>query len=421
MPAFEYEVAERTGALRRGRMEADSLDDLILQFRQREELLLSIRPERAPLLAGVTDVDIQPIFDSFKLTLRRMVSEVKLATILFFTGQLAAMLGGGIHLVRSLSILAAESTSKHFRKVLEKVRTSVTQGATLADALGEHPHIFSPLYVAIVRAGELSGTLPLLLNTLSTYLEKADQLRRRVRGAIAYPAVILIAAVVIVFVMIVEIVPIFERVYERGNARLPAPTLMLIAVSDTIRNHAVASFLAVLLLVFLFLTAIYTPTGRYLFDAFKLRLPLFGPLIRKAILARVCRILSVLLQAGIPLLEAMETVARVAGNRVVEVALLTAAQGVREGGTVAETLRQAGQFPGLVTQLATAGEESGTLPDMLGKAAVYYEQQVDNTVATLSSLIEPIMIVIMGAIVVSVILSLYLPIFTLGHAIRGLR
>jgi type IV pilus assembly protein PilC len=177
--------------------------------------------------------------------------------------------------------------------------------------------------------------------------------------------------------------------------------------------------LAVVVLVLAFYAAIQTPRGRWAFDLFKLKQPLFGPLIRKAILARTCRTLSVLLNSGIPLIEAMETVSRVAGNAIVEDALRKATQRMRDGGTIAETLRQTGQFPGMVTQLVATGEESGTLPAMLAKAALYYEQQVDNTVATLSTLIEPIMIVIMGAIAGSIIFALYLPIFTLGQAIRG--
>jgi type IV pilus assembly protein PilC len=174
-----------------------------------------------------------------------------------------------------------------------------------------------------------------------------------------------------------------------------------------------------MLAVALFYVAIQSEQGRRIFDGFKLHMPLFGPLIRKAIMARVCRTLSVLLNAGIPLIEAMETVSRVTGNKVIEEALTAATRKMRDGGTIAETLRQTGHFPSMVTQLVATGEESGTLPAMLAKAAVYYEQQVDNTVATLSTLIEPIMIVIMGAIAGGVIFALYLPIFTLGQAIRG--
>jgi len=194
---------------------------------------------------------------------------------------------------------------------------------------------------------------------------------------------------------------------------------VLINISTVVRDYTFVVVILLMLVVVLFYIAIQSDQGRRIFDTFKLRMPLFGPLIRKAIMARICRTLSVLLNAGIPLIEAMETVSRVTGNRVIEEALLAATRRMRDGGTIAETLRETGHFPSMVTQLVATGEESGTLPAMLGKAAVYYEQQVDNTVATLSTLIEPIMIVIMGAIAGGVIFALYLPIFTLGQAIRG--
>ena len=418
MATFEYEVADRAGALSRGRAEADNASDLILRFREQGRVVLAIRPAGpgADFLSGLA---LGPISDAFRQTFKRLSSGVNLATLVLFTGQLAAMLGGGLHLVRILTALATETTNKKFKAVLEDVRDTITAGSGFAEALGRHPHVFDRLYIAVVRAGELSGSLPIVLDTLTVYLEKAAQLRRKVIGAISYPAVILTVALLIVFVMIVKIVPVFQNVYARAGAQLPAPTRMLINISTVVRDYTLVVFLLVMLLVVLFYVALQSDQGRRLFDGFKLRVPLFGPLIRKAIMARVCRTLSVLLNAGIPLIEAMETVSRVTGNRVIEDALTAATRRMRDGGTIADTLRQTGHFPSMVTQLVATGEESGTLPAMLGKAAVYYEQQVDNTVATLSTLIEPIMIVIMGAIAGGVIFALYLPIFTLGQAIRG--
>jgi len=219
--------------------------------------------------------------------------------------------------------------------------------------------------------------------------------------------------------MIIKIVPIFENVYAKANARLPMPTRVLIAVSNIVRSYALLVILAILLLGAILFAISQTASGRRFFDTLKLRMPLFGSLIRKSIMARTCRTLSVLLNAGIPLIEAMETVAKVSGNSVIESALAEATQRMRNGGTIAETLRETGHFPAMITQLVATGEESGTLPIMLAKAATYYEQQVDQAVATLSSLIEPIMIVVMGAIAGSVIFALYLPIFNIGQAMKG--
>jgi type IV pilus assembly protein PilC len=417
MPVFEYEVADRAGVLSSGRAEAEDPAALIGRFREQGRLVLSLRPARKSIMAE--GVGVQAILGGMQRAVKRMSSGVSLAILLLFTGQLSAMLAGGLHLARILSSLGAESPNKKFQQVLAKVRDAITSGSSFADALGQHPHIFDRLYVAVVRAGELSGSLPLVLDTLTVYLEKTAQLRRKVVGAITYPAVILLIAIVIVFVMIVKLVPVFEGVYARANTVLPAPTRLLVAISNGVRSYTLSVFLFIIVFALLFFMGMQTEIGRRLIDSVKLRVPLFGPLVRKAIMARICRTLSVLLGAGIPLLEAMETTARVSGNVIIEKALLTAARRMQEGGAIAETLRQTGEFPSMVVQLVATGEESGTLPVMLGRAAGYYEQQVDNTVATLSTLIEPIMIVIMGAIAGFVIFALYLPIFTLGQAVKG--
>ena len=351
---------------------------------------------------------------------RRVSSGVKLATLLMFTGQLSAMLSGGLHLARILTSLAAETTSKHFKRVLDEVGEAITGGESLATALSQHPYVFDRMYVEVVRAGEISGSLPTVLETLNTYLEKTAQLRRKVMGALSYPLVILAVAVIIVIVMMVKLVPIFEGVYTRVNAQLPAPTRVLIAVSHAVRDYVLPIGLGVFGVAVLGYLVVQTPRGRWWFDRAKLSVPLFGPLIRKAVLARTCRTLSVLLAAGISLLDALETVAAgICGNTVIEEALKTAAEGMAHGGTIAATLRRTGEFPTMLIQLVATGEETGTLPAMLARGAFYYEQQVDNAVATLSSLIEPIMIVFMGAIAGSVVFALYLPIFSLGQAMRG--
>ena len=273
-------------------------------------------------------------------------SGVNLSTLLLFTGQLSAMLAGGLHLARILSSLAAETTNKHFKKALTEVREAITAGNNFADALAQHPHIFDRLYVAVVRAGEISGSLPIVLDTLTVYLEKTAQLRRKVIGAITYPAVILSVAILIVFIMMVKLVPIFESGVRagqypaarsdprahRGQQRGPELHVHgLPAVRWPSRCSSSSS--------------IQTEAGRRLLDACKLRVPLFGPLIRKAIMARACRTLSVLLNAGIPLLEAMETTARVTSNKIIERAMRTATRRMQDGGTIAETLRQTGRVP----------------------------------------------------------------------------
>ena len=283
----------------------------------------------------------------------------------------------------------------------------------------KHPWAFDKIYVSLARAGEESGQLPAVLNQLTVYLEKTAYLRKKVIGALSYPIVILTVTALILFVMILKIVPIFEGVYSRVNAPLPLPTLTLIAVSQAIRSNIFMTFLLMGLMGVGFYFAIQTDRGRYLLDRIKLSFPIFGPLIRKAAVAKVCRTLSTLVQSGVPLLDALEISSEVAGNSVIRNAIHHSRAKVREGGTIAESFRQSGQFPALVTQMVATGEETGQLPAMLGKSALYYEQQVDATVTALSTILEPVLIVIMGLVGAGIIVALYLPIFGLGRAIRS--
>jgi type IV pilus assembly protein PilC len=411
MPVFEYEVVDRSGAIGRGRQQAEDQAELLQRLRDRGQLVVSLRAADAPRAGSLRQV--------LGKSIRRVTGRVRLATLVLFTGQLAAMLEAGLHLVRILTALARESSDRRFGKIVEDVRDSLSAGNSFADSLRLYPAVFNRLYVAAVRAGEASGSLVVVLNSLTTHLEKAAQLRRKVKGALAYPITVLAAAFAIVVAMIVEIVPIFEGVYAKANAKLPAATLLLVGLSRLVRESAVVTTLGVGLVVVALVAAARTERGRDLLDTLKLRMPLFGSLIRKAVLARTCRTMSLLLQSGLPLLDVLDISTHVAGNRTIERALLAVTRGVRDGGTLAETMQQTGAFTSLVTQLVASGEESGSLAAMLGKAAIYYEAQVDAAVATLSTLVEPIMILVLGGIAGAVIFALYMPIFSLGQAMRG--
>jgi len=411
MPVFEYEVVDRSGAIGRGKQQAEDPAELMQRLRDRGQLVVSVRAADTPRAA--------PLRQILQRSLRRVTGRVRLATLVLFTGQLAAMLEAGLHLVRILTALARESSDRRFAKIVGDVRDSLAAGNSFADSLQLYPAVFSRLYVAAVRAGEASGSLVVILNSLTTHLEKAAQLRRKVKGALAYPITVLSAALAIVVAMIVYIVPIFEGVYAKANVKLPAPTLVLVGLSRLVRESAVLTVLGLGLVVAAFVVAARTERGRDILDTVKLRIPVFGSLIRKAVLARTCRTLSLLLQSGLPLLDALDITTHVAGNRTIERALLVVARGVRDGGTLAEMMQQTGAFTSLVTQLVASGEESGSLAAMLGKAAVYYEAQVDAAVATLSTLVEPILILVLGGIAGGVIFALYLPIFGLGQAMRG--
>jgi len=421
MPNFEYEVMDRELKVRNGQAEAAGDGPLRDSLIQQGFFVLNIRRAHggAASVALSRVQEKNPIGLVWGEMLKRLFYRVKITDLVLFSGQLAVMVESGLHLLKSLKALAGETINKHFKNTIDQIAADIEAGSTLAGALEKHPWVFDKIYVSLARAGEESGQLPAVLNQLTVYLEKTAYLRQKVMAALSYPIVILSVTTIILFIMVIKIVPIFEGVYNRVNAQLPAPTLMLITVSQVIRSNILMTLLLMVLVGLGSYFVIQTDRGRYLFDRLKLSLPIFGPLIHKAAVAKFCRTLSTLVQSGVPLLEALEISSGVAENRVIQSAIHQGIAKVREGGTIADSLRQSGQFPALVTQMVATGEETGQLPALLGKSALYYEQQVDATVTALSSLLEPVLIVFMGMIAAAIIVSLYLPIFNLGRAIRS--
>lgn len=414
MPVFEYEVIDRDGRVKKGQREGVAEEPVRTTLAREGLFVITIRRTGGDGASGASGKGWRDAFG-------KAMGRVKLTDLLLFTGQLAAMLEAGLHLLRSLAALAEETRDKHFKKVIEQVASDVERGQSLAEAMEKHPRAFDQIYVSLTRVGEASGQLPEILGQHTTYLEKVAQLRRKIIGALSYPVVILCVALGIVSAMIMFLVPVFARVYAQANATLPLPTRMLVTLSGLIRSNMLIS----LLIIITTGVALYfwnqTNSGGRLFDNMKLHLPIFGPLIRKASLAKVCRTFATLLNSGVPVLEALDITAGVAGNRIIAEVVRHTADEVKNGGTIADSFRESGQFPSLVVQMTATGEETGQLPELLTKAALYYEQQVDSTVDTLSTLLEPLLIVTMGVIVGGVIIALYLPIFNLGGAVRGMK
>src|SRR2546426_12363881 len=278
MPVFEYEVVDSAGAIGRGRQQAEDSAELLQQFRNRGQLVVSLRAADAPRAA--------PLRQVLQQSLGRVRGRVRLGTLVIFTGQLAAMLEAGLHLVRILTGLAREASDRRFAKIVEDVRDALSAGTSFADSLQRYPAVFSRLYVAAVRAGEASGALAVVLNSLTTHLEKAEQLRRKVKGALAYPITVLAAAFAIVVAMIVYIVPIFEGVYAKANVSLPAPTLVLVGLSRLVRDSAIVTVLVGGFIVVAVNATARTGRGRDVVHTLQLRGPLFGSIMRKAVLAR---------------------------------------------------------------------------------------------------------------------------------------
>lgn len=393
---FTYKAKNTAGNAVSGKIEANNEQMAISKLRQRRLNILSIAEERQTFLKKISGVGWQ--------------GRVRLADLSLFSRQLSTLVNAGVPIIQSLITLVEQTTRKKLQEVTASVREEIERGATISNALEKHPDIFSEFYISMVRAGESGGVLDEILVRIADYLENLAQLRRKVITAMAYPGTVsVIAMAVTIFIMLV-IIPPFQEIYKTLGVELPMPTIILLKVSDILRHHFLWVFAVVVMLVYFFVKFVKTERGRELFDHYILKAPLFGNLFRKIAIAKFSRTFSTMVKAGVPILEAMEVVAKTAGNRDVEVAVMNARNSIREGEKITDPLRDCGVFPPMVTQMIAIGEESGSLDIMLEKLADFYDQQVDAAVASLASMIEPILILLMGAIIGSVIIAVFLPI-----------
>jgi type IV pilus assembly protein PilC len=329
--------------------------------------------------------------------------------------QFSTMVNSGLTLVRSLTILEQQTTSHRLREVLSKVRADVEQGRTLADALAKHPQAFSSLYVNMVRAGEAGGVLDDVLQRLATFLEKEFALRQKIKSAMVYPVILTVAATAALLFMTMVIIPQFVVFFRELNVGdLPLPTKVVMAISYFLRTYWFVWIPGLALSVWGFLRWLRTPRGKAWWDRAKLRLPVFGPVIQKTLLARFARTLGTLLGAGVPLLQAFDVTSKAVDNVVVEEAIRKVRASIREGESIALPLSQVELFPPMVVQMVKVGEEAGNLDEMLVKVADFYDTEVEAAVAALASTLEPAMIVFMGFVVGAMVISLYMPIFQLA-------
>jgi type IV pilus assembly protein PilC len=338
--------------------------------------------------------------------------------IVIFTRQFATMIDAGLPLVQCLEILVGQQENKTFAKVLGDIKTEVESGSTFARALGKHPKVFDSLFVALVAAGEVGGILDTILNRLGGYIEKAMKLKKRVKGAMVYPAAVMSIAMVVVLILLIFVIPVFKKMFEDFGGQLPGPTQFVVDVSDFLKSYwwlvlgmAIGAFLGIR-------SFLNTKKGRELWDDTLLKLPIFGELIRKVAVAKFTRTLSTMITSGVPILDALEIVARTAGNKTIEKAILKTKDRIAEGKTIAEPLAQTGVFPAMVCQMITVGESTGALDVMLAKIADFYEDEVDIAVDSLTTLIEPIMMVFLGGTVGGLLVTMYLPIFKLVSVIQ---
>ncbi|WP_243304992.1 type II secretion system F family protein [Geothrix oryzisoli] len=340
---------------------------------------------------------------------------VKAKDLAIFTRQFSVMIDAGLPLVQCLEILGAQQQDKGFQKIIEAVREDVEKGLTLQAALSKHPKAFNDLYVNMVGAGESGGILDVILQRLSTYIEKAVKLTAKVKGAMTYPVAVITIAIAVVVIIMVKVIPVFSAMYDGLGSKLPFPTLMCMALSSALINYSWIIIIAVVLIVIGLRQYYRTPAGRLLIDGFMLKIPIIGDVLRKVAVARFCRTLGTLISSGVPILEGMDITARTAGNMVIQNAILKSKDAVEQGRNIATPLAETKVFPPMVVQMVGVGEATGALDAMLSKVADFYEDEVDNAVANLTSLMEPIMIAILGGIIGFIVIAMYLPIFNLAN------
>jgi type IV pilus assembly protein PilC len=403
MPRYGYEARDASGRTVTGVVEARDERALIATLRPQGYTITAVREEKKAF-------DISSLF--------RFRGRVKTKDVTIFSRQFATMVNAGLPLMQALEILARETDSAPLRRLLDKVRADVGAGLPLSEALKQHPGTFSRLYTDLVKAGETGGALDIILQRLASYLEKSQSLKNKVRSALTYPAVVALVAFALTGAIIIFAVPFFANVYESFGAQLPVPTLILLGISRAITGYFWLVALVLAGLVLLIRQYAKSDNGRLNIDRMLLKMPVFGPLFRKAAVARFARTFAVLVASGVPILEALEVVARSAGNRVIETSVMKAREDIREGELISDPLQRSGVFPPMVTQMVLVGEETGSLEEMLTKIADFYDEEVDTAVGTLTTLIEPLMIVVLGAVVAGIVVALYLPIFRLATVIH---
>ena len=397
MAVFTYSGRTRTGQTINGEMEAPNREAVVAQLRRQHVMATAVTPK-------ARDIDLKvPGFGA-------KVGDRDLAVV---TRQLATMIDAGLPLVQCLDILAQQQEKKIFQKALHDIRMAVEGGATFSASLKRHPKIFSTLYTNMVEAGEAGGILDTILNRLAAYIEKAMALKKRVKTAMFYPSTIVTVAVVVVIFLLMYVIPTFEQLFEGFGATLPLPTVIVLEASRIVRAYLLV-MLAGLVAAVVGLRFYYrTPGGKLAIDRLLLRLPVFGPLIRKVAVAKFTRTLGTLVSSGVSILEGLDITARTAGNKVVEEAVLKARTTIAQGKTIAEPLQASGVFPLMVVQMIAVGEQTGALDRMLNKIADFYDEEVDVAVAGLTALLEPLLVIFLGVIIGGVVIAMYLPIFKL--------
>ncbi|MCG6962852.1 MAG: type II secretion system F family protein [Acidobacteria bacterium] len=395
MPSYEWKGRDRNGNTQSGVLIADSKDAVIAALRRQQIVVTTVKEKGK------------------EIALPRLGGGIKSKDIAVFTRQFSVMIDAGLPLVQCLDILGQQQENKGFQKVVLQVRQDVEAGSSLAEAMRKHPQAFDDLYVNMVAAGEAGGILDTILQRLAIYIEKAVKLKTQVRSAMIYPISVISIAIIVVYIILWKVIPVFASLFQGLGADLPFLTLWVVAASKFIGRFWWL-IMAVVAAAVIGLRQYYqTEAGRYQIDALLLRAPVLGIILRKIAIARFCRTLGTLLSSGVAILESLEITARTSGNAVIEEAILKVRKAVEEGKTLADPLARTEQFPPMVCQMIGVGEQTGAMDTMLSKIADFYEDEVDAAVEGMMKLIEPVMIAFLGVVIGTIVVAMYLPLFTL--------
>ncbi len=401
MPYFIWKGINSYGEKRKGVIEAPNLD--------------AARGHLKKIRITVTKVKEKPkdLFENIAFFQPKVTSK----NVVIFTRQLSTMIDAGLPLVQGLEILGNQEENPTFKKIIIQIRSDVETGTTFADALKKHPKAFDSLFCNMVEAGEIGGILDTILARLTIFMEKSISLKKRVKGAMLYPLICLCISILILGIILLFVVPVFEKMFADFGSALPIPTQIVVNMSKFVQHNFLYGIVFIALCIFAFKKFYATEKGELKIDAMILQLPVVGDLVRKVAVAKFSRTLGTMLKSGVPILESLNVVAKTSGNKVIEKAIFRTAEAISEGRPIAEPLEETGVFPGMVVQMINVGEAVGALDAMLEKIADFYDEEVDQAVDNLTAMIEPFMMVFLGGMIGGLVVAMYLPIFKLGEVV----
>lgn len=405
MAKFSWQGKDRGGKVQKGEMEAPNEAMVRAQLRRQ-----GIAADKVKERGKGMDIEIK---------IPGMKPKVTTKDLVVFTRQFATMIDAGLPLIQCLDILSSQQENLTFKLILAKIKEDVESGSTFADALRKHPKAFDELFVNLVAAGEVGGILDTILNRLAAYIEKAMKLKKQVKSAMTYPTTIVGIATVVIGVILVFVIPAFEKMFADFGGALPAPTQVVINISNFIQNYILVIIGGFIFTVFAFKKFYASKRGREIVDDLALKAPVFGVLIRKVAVAKFTRTLGTMVSSGVPILDGLDIVAKTAGNRTIEKAIVQVRQSISEGNTIADPLTKSGVFPPMVCQMIAVGEQAGSIDTMLNKIADFYDDEVDDAVGNLTAMMEPLLMLFLGTTVGGLVIAMYLPIFKLAGAAGG--